>query len=158
MKFSLHSQLSRFWCIVFNVSCIFTASVLAFSAVEHIRNPYAFLISILRYKFIGGALAEVSALLLPWFQLIIAVCLISRSCFREACFLGGGLLLCFSGVQFSALYRGLKIGCGCFGAASDRPISAFGVLQVLVLALCLLYSGLRSAPTVVLRASERELL
>jgi hypothetical protein len=111
------------------------------SSSAHLANPYFFLSSVYRYELVGPTMGRVIAMILPFLQLFLAICLIGRM------FVGGALLLStllfatFLTVQISAISRGLKIACGCFGAISSDQIGTASILMVstllLIALLCL---------------------
>lgn len=88
------------------------------------------------------------AVILPGLQFVLAICLLSRT-FVGGALLGSALLLTlFAGVQASALARGLRIDCGCFGAGSSELIGpgSLGAVGLLCVAAylataCFLYSA-----------------
>ncbi len=111
------------------------AGVLFWSGVEHLKNPFAFLTSILRYRIIDGDLATVLAATLPVLQTTLAAMMVLGVSRRLTTVCATLLLSVFTAVQLSALLRGLEIGCGCFGAANDVPITTWTVSRVALLAL-----------------------
>jgi putative oxidoreductase len=110
------------------------ALVLVWSGVEHLKNPFAFLTSILRYRIIQGQIATFVAAVLPVFQTVLAAMMILGISRRATSLAAALLLTAFSLVQMSALLRGLDIGCGCFGASNNAPITVWSVARVSMLA------------------------
>jgi hypothetical protein len=105
------------------IVAISLAAVLFWSSVEHLKNPFAFLTNVLRYRLVSGDVAAVVAMALPVVQAVLAGMLVFGAGLRTA-LLGTALLLSgFSAVQTSALVRDLKIACGCFGAGNETPIT-----------------------------------
>lgn len=113
---------------------ICVAAILFWSGVEHLRNPFAFLSSILKYKLLTERPATFVASVLPVFQTLLAGMMFLGVARRFTSFCAAGLLSLFTLVQASALARGLEIGCGCFGAASNAPITLYSVGRVATLA------------------------
>lgn len=96
------------------------AYVLLTSAFAHLSNPYYFLSSVYSYHLVSPKLGEAAAMILPHFQIVLALCLLSKAWLLPAytwTFLMG---LMFVGVQASTLWRGLDISCGCFGVESSQ--------------------------------------
>lgn len=112
------------WKVVELLVTFALAGLLVRSAVAHLNNPYFFLSTVLRYQLTGPLVGQAVAVLLPFLQLTIAACLVLRVWVGSALAWTVGLSLLFLFAQGSALVRGLKIGCGCFGAAGDTPIGA----------------------------------
>lgn len=87
------------------------------SGLPKIRQPYDFLSSVYKYELVGPKLGMLTAMVLPRAELMVGVCLLG------GIFVGGSLLVSiamggmFTFVIGSAMYRGLEISCGCFGAS-----------------------------------------
>jgi len=99
---------------------------LAVSAFAHLEEPYHFLDAIMQYGLLPGSLAPFVAVFAPFFQLVLAFCLISGVMRDTAYCLALLLFLGFAFVQTYAWFAGLGIPCGCFGA-SDTPIGWFSL-------------------------------
>lgn len=88
-----------------------------YSSLPKIRQPYDFLSSVYSYEMVGPKLGLLIAMVLPWAELMVGVCLLG------GIFVGGALLVSiamggmFTFVIGSAMYRGLEISCGCFSAS-----------------------------------------
>jgi len=108
------------------------------SSLPKIRQSYDFLSDVYSYEIVGPKIGLLVAMVLPWLELLVGICLIG------GIFVSGALLVCigmaaiFTFALSSVLWRGLKISCGCFGDTSD-VISASTVIRAAVI---LLLSGL----------------
>ena len=97
------------------------------SCLPKIRQPYDFLSAIYSYELVGPKLGMLTAMILPWLELLVGIYLVG------GIFVGGALLATvamaamFTFVLASALYRGLEISCGCF-SASDAGIISYSTL------------------------------
>ncbi len=95
-----------------------------YSSLPKIRQPYDFLSSVYKYELVGPKLGLLIAMVLPWVELFVGVCLLG------SIFVGGALLVSvalgaiFTFVVGSAMYRGLEISCGCFSAAGSIGYAA----------------------------------
>lgn len=116
------------------LAVIFIAVILFWSGAEHLKNPFAFLTSIVRYQIIDGIAATTLATALPIFQTVLAAMLIFGISPLRTRLCAAALLTVFTSVQISAIVRGLEVGCGCFGTANDTPITWGSVLRVGLLA------------------------
>jgi hypothetical protein len=85
------------------------------SSFAHLGNPYYFLSTVYSYQLTGIAVGEWFALVLPFVQMVVAVCLLARWWPREAYLLAFGMFAAFVGTQALVLRQGLEIACGCFG-------------------------------------------
>lgn len=90
-------------------------AILAISAISHFNNQYRFFDSVLNYRILMGSSAEVLAVLLPYLEITTGTALISGLFRKGAVLIATVLFAMFLVAQVSALARGLKIDCGCFG-------------------------------------------
>ncbi len=114
-------------------------SLFILSSLPKIRQPYEFLSNVYDYEMVGQWTGVLIAMVLPWLELIIGICLLSGLLLSGA-FLTAALLgVAFTLAQASALYRGLGISCGCFiSTAGKETVSYFTLLRAgLVLAVAL---------------------
>ena len=108
------------------------------SGLAHITNPYFFLSSVYKYEILGQVFGVVAAIMLPALQLTLAAALMTRRFVGGALFLSVALLAIFAAAQVSALVRDLRIGCGCFGAAENRPLGTESLATASLLLSCAL--------------------
>ncbi len=97
---------------------LYLAVALAFgyAAIIKIADPAAFLSSILTFQLLPYRLAAVTALILPWLELMLAFCLAIGWLRRGAVWLTSSLLILFVALVVQARIRGLTVDCGCFGS------------------------------------------
>jgi putative oxidoreductase len=142
-----HRQLLSGFLFVVRVAigCMFL-----YSSLPKIRQPYDFLSSVYSYELVGPKLGMFIAMTLPWLEILVGICLIGDI------FVGGALLASivmvamFTFVLASALYNGLQITCGCFGASSTEIIG----YSTLIRSSIILLSGIAAyAGLVILRLS-----
>ena len=122
------------------------------SSLPKIRQPYDFLSSVYDYELIGPKLGMLTAMALPWLELLVSLCLLGGIFVSGALLASIGMAGMFTFVLSWALYRGLEIGCGCFGAGTELIsysilIRALGILLISITA----YLGV-----VLLKGSEDE--
>jgi len=104
-----------------------------YSSLPKIRQPYDFLSNVYNFELVGPKLGMLIAMVLPWTELLVGVCLVG------GIFVGGALLVSiamgamFSFVIASALYRGLNISCGCFSASSVEQIGYTTLIRALLI-------------------------
>ncbi len=131
----------RLFILLFALICRLTLAIIFFYAgVEKIINPRDFAVAIYNYQLLPDCLINLSALFLPWLEILIAASLIIGINTRGAALLSSVLFLIFATALTINLIRGLDISCGCFGASSGniswlyltRDLSLF-CLSILVL-------------------------
>jgi hypothetical protein len=93
------------------------ALLLLRSAFAHLGNPYYFLSSVYSYRLSGIGAGICAAAVLPFLQLVVVVCLLTRWWLKESYVLGLCLFTLFTAAQGVTISRGLAISCGCFGAS-----------------------------------------
>ncbi|MCX5636537.1 MAG: methylamine utilization protein MauE [Planctomycetota bacterium] len=97
------------------------------SSLPKIRQPYDFLSSVYNYELVGPKLGALTAMTLPWLELLVGVCLVGGIFVSGALLASIGMAAMFTFVLASALYRGLEISCGCF-SASDAGVIGYSTL------------------------------
>lgn len=98
------------------------AAVLIVAAVPKILDPYAFSLQIRAYDMLGEGLSRWLAVVLPWLELLTGLLLLGGVWLGAASALASGMMIMFSIAIVSAMARGLKIDCGCFGSDHSDPV------------------------------------
>ena len=117
MKFDSNKRRKLYKAFVFIIR-LALGCVFLYSSLAKIRQPYDFLSDVYGFEMLGPKLGMLLAMVLPWLELFVGICLIG------GIFISGALLVSIAmGAMFtfaisSALYRGLNITCGCFGSSS----------------------------------------
>ncbi|MBC2606969.1 MauE/DoxX family redox-associated membrane protein [Pelagicoccus albus] len=96
----------------------------AVAAIVKLRDPEAFLSSLLTYRVFPLWLAGFLVYFGPILELLVALCLFARRLRAGAKLLSLSMLLLFIALVAQGYFRGLELDCGCFGsnqllAASD---------------------------------------
>jgi len=88
--------------------------IFIYASMDKIAHPAAFAKDIHNYQILPLALTNLTALVLPWLELIIGILLLT-GLFREGtAWMATLLLIAFFGAMAFNLARGLDIHCGCF--------------------------------------------
>ena len=106
-----------------------------YGSLPKIRQPYDFLSSVYNYELVGPKLGMLAAMVLPWAELLVGICLIGGIFVSGALLVSIAMGAMFSFVIASALYRGLNISCGCFSASSTEQIGYITLIRALVIML-----------------------
>ncbi len=112
------------------IGCMFI-----YSSLPKIRQPYDFLANVYNFELVGPKLGMLTAMILPWAELLVGICLVG------GIFVSGALLvsIClgamFTFVLASALYRGLNISCGCFGSSFADTIGYSTLVRAIIIML-----------------------
>jgi uncharacterized membrane protein YphA (DoxX/SURF4 family) len=94
------------------------------ASLPKIADPPSFAHMIYNYRIVPGALVNISALVLPWLELLVGVALVLAIWTRTTSALVGGLLLVFVlGISLN-LARENAIDCGCFDvSAANKSVA-----------------------------------
>ncbi len=112
------------------VGCIFIAS-----SIPKLRQPYDFLASVYSYELVGPELGVIIAMVLPWLELLVGICLVGGIFVTGALLASIGMCAMFSFVLASALWRGLEISCGCFNPSGTGVIGYWTAVRAAALLL-----------------------
>jgi uncharacterized membrane protein YphA (DoxX/SURF4 family) len=134
MKFNQRKREKLFSSFTFVVrlglGCLFLCS-----SLPKIRQPYDFLSDVYEYELVGPKLGMLTAMTLPWLELLVGVCLVGGIFVSGALLASIGMAAMFTFVLASALYRGLEISCGCFSATGGGIISYSTLIRAFVILL-----------------------
>jgi uncharacterized membrane protein YphA (DoxX/SURF4 family) len=99
-----------------------------------IVDPGMFALDVATYQILPLSLVNVTAITLPWVELVAGIMLVAGFRARAGALLTSGMMVVFIVALLIALGKGLDMSCGCFasqGAEAD-PISYMTVLRDLV--------------------------
>ncbi len=96
--------------------------IFIYASLHKIADPPDFAHQICNYKFVPGALVNLTAIYLPWIELVAGAALIV-GCFgrRGAAALVGAMLVVFIIAISINLARGHPVDCGCFEGSKGLP-------------------------------------
>ncbi len=105
------------------------AAVFIAAAIPKIRAPDLFAGAIFNYQLLPPWGVNAVALVLPWLELLVGLCLALGIWSRASALLVAGMMLVFAAAFSSAKARGLDISCGCFEMGkAETPSSILWVL------------------------------
>ena len=84
------------------------------SSWSKLRYPRIFAESLLAYAVLPESLVTLTALVLPWLELLAGLSVLAGYRYRGSSIVLGSLSLLFMVVASSAVWKGLDISCGCF--------------------------------------------
>jgi uncharacterized membrane protein YphA (DoxX/SURF4 family) len=102
------------------VARLFLGSVFVYASIYKIADPESFVRAIYNYHILPGELLNIVAVVLPWLELFVGVCLIFGILLPGAIAIVNALLLVFLGALLFNVFRGLDVECGCFGSATGK--------------------------------------
>jgi rhodanese-related sulfurtransferase/uncharacterized membrane protein YphA (DoxX/SURF4 family) len=111
------------------VARLILAGIFIYASLDKIAHPAAFAKAVFNYQILPDALINVTALVLPWLELFMGLCLLAGIWLPGAVLTVNGLLFMFLIAFMFNLARGLDVNCGCFGSSGLGPsMSAGGYL------------------------------
>ncbi len=90
-----------------------------YASLDKIAHPEEFAKQIGYYKALPFGLENVLAIVLPWTELIVGICLIAGLLVDGATLLSIIMMLVFILAISQAMLRGIDITCGCFKVSTD---------------------------------------
>ncbi len=99
-------------------------AVFLYASLDKIAHPAAFAQDVYNYQILPDALVHLAALVLPWLELFLGLCLITGFWLPGSVLAANGLLVVFVGALAFNAARGLDIHCGCFSTGSAGPATA----------------------------------
>lgn len=120
------------------IARVFVGGFFVYAAVPKIIEPLAFATSISLYGMMPSWSVNAYALVIPWLELLVGVCLVVGYKVKTSSALAGIMLLMFTAAVAWAVINGLSIDCGCFGAEGGEQVGWLKVAQNLgMTALCI---------------------
>ncbi|MFH1123512.1 MAG: MauE/DoxX family redox-associated membrane protein [Pseudomonadota bacterium] len=112
--------------------------VFLLASIDKILHPEAFAEAITNYRILPDAIINLTAIVLPWIELMVGLCLVSGIWVPGASLLSALLLMVFLGAILFNVARGLDIECGCFILTDEADSTASMLWYVVRDALLLL--------------------
>jgi cation diffusion facilitator family transporter len=121
------SQVQAF---VFHALRVVLGGVFLYASYDKILNPQAFAQAVYNYQILPEAAVNLTALALPWLELLLGLCLVFAFWLPGATAASTALLSIFIGAMVFNQVRGLDIHCGCFSTdTTTGPIDMWTVLR-----------------------------
>jgi len=98
---------------------LFLAVVFLYASVDKILHPAEFAKAVYLYQILPGSLINLAALILPWLELVLGLCLAAGIWLPGAVLWSNALLGTFFAALVFNVIRGLNIHCGCFSTSID---------------------------------------
>lgn len=105
-------------------------AVFIFASLDKILHPEAFAKVIYNYQILPGSLINISAIVLPWVELLLGCALLLGWWLPGAVGLANLLLVTFFGALLFNTARGLNVHCGCFSTSThEGPATAWYLVR-----------------------------
>jgi len=102
------------------------AGIFIYASLDKIAHPAAFAKDVYNYQILPDALINLTALVLPWLELFLGLCLLAGIWLPGAVLTINVLMVVFLAALVFNLSRGLDINCGCFSTGSEAPAMSAG--------------------------------
>lgn len=104
--------------------------IFIYASLDKLRHPSDFAEAVYGYRILPEICINIFAIILPWIELIGGGLLVVGFCKKGSILIIDALLIIFFMAMAINLWRGLEIGCGCFGVEStDDKISVSYLLR-----------------------------
>jgi len=132
--------------------------VFIYASFSKLLHPQAFSQAVFNYQILPDTFINLTALTLPWLELIVGSCLILNKWMPGAVVITTLLLAIFMAAMTYNLSRGLNVECGCFSSApGEDAISNLLLLRDLFfLAISILLLSLTFFQKNSIRVSEQQ--
>ena len=108
--------------VVYHTLRLLLGAVFLFASYDKILHPQAFAQAVYNYQILPDAAVNLTALALPWLELLLGLCLMTGFWMPGATVISTGLLAVFIGALVFNQIRGLDVYCGCFSTeATEGP-------------------------------------
>ncbi len=107
---------------------LIVGAVFVYASLDKIMHPEAFAKSVYNYKILPGSLINITALFLPWLELLTGAALILGTKVKGASLIISAMLVVFLIAVTSTLLRGISIDCGCFTSSSAGRKTGWALL------------------------------
>lgn len=91
-----------------------------YAGVQKIMDPYGFAKTIYGYGILPGELVNLTAIVLPWVEVVAGGALVLGICPVSSAGVTSGLLCLFLVALVYNIARGYTFDCGCFGSGGDE--------------------------------------
>lgn len=95
------------------------AGIFIYASIDKIGQPAVFAKDIYNYQILPDSLINLTALVLPWLELFLGLCLLAGIWLPGAVLAMNGLLVVFLAALLFNTARGLDINCGCFSTGAE---------------------------------------
>lgn len=104
-----------FWSTgLFLAGRLFLGGIFIYASLDKIFKPGLFAEAVYNYQILPDILVNLTALVLPWMELVLGVMLVAGIWLPGVAMLSTLLLMAFTGILTFNIARGLNIYCGCF--------------------------------------------
>jgi len=131
---------------VYHALRIIISVIFIYAGIDKIFHPQGFAEAIFSHQILPDELINLTAVVLPWTELLLGLCLLFNIWAVGASVLAAGLMSLFISIITFNLIRGLDVGCGCFSTSATDTMNILTWLRdisILVLTVGLVWLAAR---------------
>ncbi|WP_372683645.1 cation diffusion facilitator family transporter, partial [Desulfosarcina sp.] len=106
--------------LLFHALRLLLGAVFLYASYDKILHPEAFAQAVYNYQILPDGLINLAALVLPWLELLLGLCLVAGVWLPGTTVLSTTLLAVFIGALVFNQIRGLDVHCGCFSTETTE--------------------------------------
>ena len=126
--------------VLYVTARLILGAVFIYASFDKIIHPAAFAEAVYNYQILPDDLINLSAVVLPWAELLLGIVLIAGFWMPGAVALSTLLLTIFMGAMVFNFARGLDISCGCFSTSPlEGSMTIWTILRDAVFLLLAVY-------------------
>jgi uncharacterized membrane protein YphA (DoxX/SURF4 family) len=114
---------------LYHILRIVLAVVFIYASIDKIMHPHDFSRAVFNYQILPDYLINITAILLPWLELVLGICLLANIWMSGASLTALVLMILFMAAISFNLIRGLDVGCGCFSSTTEEGMTALTLLR-----------------------------
>ena len=122
--------------ISYHVIRIILSIVFIYASIDKIVHPQSFAQAVFNHQVLPEILINIIAIVLPWMELILGLCLFFNVWMNGASALTAVLMFIFMSTITFNLLRGLDVGCGCFSTSTEESMNSLTLIRDMIF-LCL---------------------
>ncbi len=144
---------------LYHILRITMAVVFIYASIDKIVHPHDFARAVFNYQILPDYLINITAILLPWLELVLGICLLANFWMNGASLTAFILMIVFMAAILFNLIRGLDVGCGCFSSTTEEGMSSLTLLRdilFLVMSLGLVTAVIKQNKMVLIKQGNRK--
>lgn len=123
------ARYNRLWSEwIFHACRLLLGLVFVSASYDKILHPQAFAQAVFNYQIVPEPAVNLIALILPWLELLLGLCLLFGVLLPGAIVAGTALLVVFLGALVFNQLRGLDVHCGCFSTEAREGPAGLGTV------------------------------
>ena len=107
--------------LLYTASRLLLGAIFVWASWEKILDPAAFAQAIANYQILPLMVGNLTALILPWIELVCGICLIINRWARGSALLAAAMMVVFMLALGYNIHRGVDVSCGCFTLDEQAP-------------------------------------